>query len=207
MDFKIAAHGAIVEVFPEWNIQACYFHFINAIKKQAKKKGVRKRVRQTDEYNEWIGHIFGSVFLETDAARQTFTHLLNNPPAIDNADLVPFIRYLRSFWLPKLDKVCTWNDRNPRTNNPAEAYHSKLRRAFQHEPHPQVGVAFDVYAGHLSSAAIEFLRFGNDVGKLQTRTKKQREKDRKLMEAKDKLVEFANSLGADQDVPISHLLK
>ncbi len=71
----------------------------------------------------------GSVFLPIEDAKRVFEHQLNNLPLIED-DLTTFVQYLRSYWLPKLDKVSCWNDNLPRTNNPAEAYHGKLRSAF-----------------------------------------------------------------------------
>jgi len=73
------------------------------------------------------------------------------------------------------------------------------------DEHPQIGICFDVYSGHLADSAIEFLRFGGDSLKLQLRTAEQRKKDKRLMDAKDKLITFANS--TDQDVSMDNLLK
>jgi len=72
----------------------------------------------------------GSVFLPVETASQVFEHLLRNLPAEDE-NLNKFVRYLREFWLPKLRKIICWDDTQPRTNNQAEAYHSKLQKAFQ----------------------------------------------------------------------------
>jgi len=72
----------------------------------------------------------GSVFLEIGAAREVFKHLLSNLPAVD-LNLTSFVQYLRNFWLPKLDKVCCWDENLPRTNNPAETFHSVLSSLFK----------------------------------------------------------------------------
>jgi hypothetical protein len=69
----------------------------------------------------------GCVFLPFAEAVQVFDHSLKNPPRV-NADLKEFLNYLADFWLPKLDMIECWTDEEPRTNNPAEAYHSTLQK-------------------------------------------------------------------------------
>jgi hypothetical protein len=142
MDFETAAHNALQQVFPEWTIKTCYFHFVKSVSTQVEKK-VHEAVRSRAEFKHWLNQILGmfcwtillfvtylgSVFLPIDDARRVFNHLLSNlPPGIN---ISQFVQYLRRFWLPKLDKVICWDNTQPRTNNPAEAYHSKLRSAFE----------------------------------------------------------------------------
>lgn len=57
-DFEIAALNAAQEVFPEWHIRTCYFHFVCNVKRQAKKK-VQKVARQTPQFKRWIDEILG----------------------------------------------------------------------------------------------------------------------------------------------------
>jgi len=72
----------------------------------------------------------GCVFLEAEAAKKVFKHVLDNlPDMLDGSH--GFVKYLRRFWLPRLDKVCCWDEMQPRTNNQAEAYHSILSKAFK----------------------------------------------------------------------------
>lgn len=59
MDFEVAAHNAIEEIFPEWTVKCCYFHFIKNIKDQAKKKKVPNLIRKSDAFKLWINRIFG----------------------------------------------------------------------------------------------------------------------------------------------------
>lgn len=74
--------------------------------------------------------VLGSAFLPFEEAREVFTHLLDNLPNM-TPTMRNFEQYLRNFWLPKLDKITCWDDTQPRTNNPAEAYHSKLQKSFE----------------------------------------------------------------------------
>jgi len=60
MDFEIAAHSALKEVFPEWTVRSCFFHFVKNIKDQSKKKQVPKLLRKSESYKKWIGQIFGN---------------------------------------------------------------------------------------------------------------------------------------------------
>jgi hypothetical protein len=69
------------------------------------------------------------VFLPINLTRRVFQYLLNNLPPVGNID--QFKQYLERFWLPRLDKIACWDNTQPRTNNPAKAYHSKLRSAFE----------------------------------------------------------------------------
>lgn len=62
LDFEIAAHNAIQEVFPEWTVRTCFFHFVKNIKDQAKKKKVPKALRHSMNYGKWINQIFGKLY-------------------------------------------------------------------------------------------------------------------------------------------------
>lgn len=143
MDFESAAHNALEQVFPEWTIKTCYFHFVKNIRTQMEIK-VSTTIRTQDDFKKWMNQIFGkflklhiinfyylgSVFLPINDVRRVFEYLLNNlPHGLNNEHL--FVKYLRRFWLPKLDKITCWNSDQPRTNNPAEAYHSKIQKAFE----------------------------------------------------------------------------
>lgn len=81
-------------------------------------------------FNIYFDYNLGSVFLPSDDAKAVFLHCINNLPAVD-AHLNEFASYLRNFWMPKLDKIVCWDDTQPRTNNAAEAYHSKLEKSFE----------------------------------------------------------------------------
>lgn len=75
------------------------------------------------------------------------------------------------------------------------------------DSHPHIGIAYDVHSNHLADSAIEYRKFGGDQEKLRLRSKQQRTRDKKLMDAKDMLVNFANSLDANQVMSMENLLK
>jgi len=58
MDFEVAAHLAMEEVFPEWTVKTCLFHFVKSVKGQSKKK-VLKSIRKKREFKQWLEQIFG----------------------------------------------------------------------------------------------------------------------------------------------------
>lgn len=66
-------------------------------------------------------------------AKQIFEYQLENPPVVDlalNDALVKFVRYLRSFWLSKIDMICVWDD-YPRTTNIVEGYNNGMKTSFK----------------------------------------------------------------------------
>lgn len=142
LDFELAAHEALTEVFPDWSIRTCHFHFYKNIIDKIKKLGLSFAFNNS-EFNKWLDGIMGkfniciffsyynlgSIYLPENNARYVFEYLLNNLPSVQ-FNLTAVVTYLRNFWLPKLDKVVCWNNDQPNTNNPAEAYHSKLSKAF-----------------------------------------------------------------------------
>lgn len=143
-DMEPAAHKAMKEVFPEWSIKSCFFHFIKSVINQAKKK-VSKDVRDMIEFKQWVElffgrhyledfktlYVLGAVFLEPDRAKKVFENLLVNLPNVGENKLASFVEYMRTFWLPKIEKITCWDDDKPRTTNPAETYHRKLAGSFQ----------------------------------------------------------------------------
>jgi len=60
-DFEIAAHKALLKVFPEWSLSSCYFHFIKSITGQAKKKGLSAAMKM-DDFKYWMDEILGRFF-------------------------------------------------------------------------------------------------------------------------------------------------
>jgi len=59
-----------------------------------------------------------------------FEHLLDHLPNVE-FNLASLVTYLRSFWLPRLDKICCWNGDHPRTTNAAEGYHNRMQTSFE----------------------------------------------------------------------------
>ena len=83
---------------------------------------------------------------------------------------------------------------------------TKLSTLIFSDEHPPIGTAFDIHSGHLTDGTIEFLKFGGNCANLNPRVKQLRSLDMKLMNAKDKLVDFANSLDPNRAVSMENLL-
>jgi hypothetical protein len=69
--------------------------------------------------------------------------------------------------------------------------------------------AYHEHVGHLNEAGDAFLRarIGHPDERLEIRKKAQRDKDMRLMKAKDKLTVFLNAMEAlDYDVPEDYLI-
>lgn len=59
MDMELEAHAALEQVFPEWNIRSCYFHFVKYLNKQATKKRIPNDLLENTQYKKWFNEVIG----------------------------------------------------------------------------------------------------------------------------------------------------
>jgi hypothetical protein len=82
MGFETAAHNALREVFPEWAIKTCLFHFVKSVTSQVEKK-VHASIRTQDEFKKWLNQILGMLFCHTflsfDSRIRVFANQLDSP--------------------------------------------------------------------------------------------------------------------------------
>lgn len=151
---------------------------------------------------------------------EVFNYLVDTPPS-NNKKVKKLAKYLRSHWGKKLDKLCVWQNGAPRTTNVAEGYNNGLQTAFQQwvltnllsysclsEPHPDFRKAFDVHIDDLMKNAYGYLRLSKMIDRPELRKTKNRDMDKKLIEAKRKLRIYLKELeDTGEAIEIHQLLK
>jgi hypothetical protein len=78
-------------------------------------------------WNRFILYFLGSAFLPPDQIHNVFDYLLDNAPSSVSSQ---FVGYFRTYWRPRLEKLCAWESNVPRTTNVAEGYHNAMQTHF-----------------------------------------------------------------------------
>jgi hypothetical protein len=58
MDCELAAHNAIEEVFPEFRVRSCFFHFTKNVLDKAKSIGLSELLKNAD-FSRWLTELLG----------------------------------------------------------------------------------------------------------------------------------------------------
>lgn len=70
IDFEQATIKAIKEIFPEANIQCCYFHLLQSVVRNLSTNGLKERYEKEIEFSKEIRQMTGVAFLPIDKVRR-----------------------------------------------------------------------------------------------------------------------------------------
>ncbi|CAI6349412.1 unnamed protein product [Macrosiphum euphorbiae] len=142
LDFEIAMHQAVFEIFPETEVFGCRFHLGQAWYRKIQNLGYAPQFNSAnDDVGKWLVHIFGLPFLNPEEVAECFTeYFMADKP--ENAAITEFCDYLvdnyisnESIFPPKMwARQCS--DR-VHTTNACESFHSDFNSNFYHQ-HPNI---------------------------------------------------------------------
>ncbi|CAD6231389.1 GSCOCG00012226001-RA-CDS [Cotesia congregata] len=133
-DFETGLRKALKLSYPNATAESCYFHFIQANMKKAKKLGLLKKLENWEDGRKFFRKLLALALLPSTDIIPTFNWLLviRTPFYLIFKD---FINYFVDYWLMtiKPDGFCVYKLKN-RTNNFTEAYHRRLNKFFGLHP-------------------------------------------------------------------------
>lgn len=142
MDYELAAHQAMRQIFPEIRLRGCNFHFSQALNRKLQQLGLRRIWNDDGVNGEWIGCLKALAMLPPFLIRPAFQTIMGNPPAQENGRLdeqfLTFRQYFENTWLNGQFPVEIWSqydNTGPRTTNHAEGYHNRLNMADMRDMH------------------------------------------------------------------------
>jgi len=141
VDFEIAIHNAINDVWPMTKVRGCRFHLGQSWYRTIKKFGLSSEYVQNTEIGQYLKYIFGLPFLDPQSVGDCFSNELAEIQPI-NEKLTKFNDYLVENYI---DNDSTfppeiWAEKSNsiyRTTNSCESFHSKFNSQF-YSPHPNI---------------------------------------------------------------------
>ena len=159
VDFEVAMHTVINELFPNSSIKCCRFHLGQAWYRKIQSLGLSEDYKDREsEIGTWLKLSFGLHFVDPSTVEDCFADvLIADLPADDRC--IKFADYL-------LDNYITADSRYPppmwaespshqkRTNNATESFHSHFNKQF-YSSHPSIFVFLDIIQNIQTEAYIK----------------------------------------------------
>lgn len=137
VDFELAIHKAIENVWPNTTIIGCRFHLTQSWWRNIQKCGLTSFYKDdSSEIGKWIRYTFGLVFLNPDEVSNCFVEdLLSDCPVNDK--LTNYCDYLTDTYISEdsLFPPSIWASNTSeliRTTNACESFHSFFNKSFNH---------------------------------------------------------------------------
>ena len=137
LDFEKSARNALINIFPKSDIKGCFFHFLKALWKKARKYGLckKKLIKET------ILLIFALkiyIFIPKGEKENYFTKIEELYSTKDNYH--PLLKYFRKNWINskflEFDYISRYTNLE-RTNNTCEIFHRHLKELIN-AYHPKI---------------------------------------------------------------------
>ncbi|XP_067213475.1 uncharacterized protein [Linepithema humile] len=180
-DYEWAAMSAMEKYFPNATIYGCWFHLNQALQKKWNHLGL---------------HHFSSIILSMAMTipllpEQYLTqayHILCNNCEDTNSNydkLKEFLTYFERTWLSKASKVNLY--KYPvRTNNEVESFHNVLHRKLGQ--HRNVWMYLEKLQNIIADRTIDLERLKNNIEVRSVRSRKNMERDKKILQAQTDLI-------------------
>ena len=137
LDFEKSARNALINIFPKSDIKGCFFHFLKALWKKARKYGLckKKLIKET------ILLIFALkiyIFIPKGEKENYFTKIEELYSTKDN--YLPLLKYFRKNWINskflEFDYISRYTNLE-RANNTCEIFHRHLKELIN-AYHPKI---------------------------------------------------------------------
>ena len=126
-DFELALINAIARVFPGVQHQGCLFHFAQAIFRKVQDLGYATDYRNNEHFRKNV-RLF--IALGMVPAAYKYTYFLQIPK--QDPRIAEISRYFYSTWFNRYSpSVWDFFEKDRRTNNAVEAWHSRIKRFFK----------------------------------------------------------------------------
>ena len=186
LDFEVAVHNSLKNLFPGINTKGCFFHFTQCIWRKAQSTGLQNPYRDNEDVRTLVRRAAILPLIPLDCIDDVWFQTLEDR---DDANLTPltepFTDYVTEQWVEG-DRTC-WNHfgtEGPRTNNSIEGWHSKIKKMTQHS-HPNIYTAIQMFKDIQNSNEIRKIQIAAG-GTIRPRAKKYLNIDRRLSILKER---------------------
>jgi hypothetical protein len=177
-DFEPALQDAFALAFDNISIKGCWFHYVQCIVRRIRHDDLIQRYENDNAFRVWVKQFTALAMIHTGRLEEAFEIILNTCPDLNDTSIQKFISYFINEWLVRQVSPGFWNhyQRQRRTNNDLEGYHSHLNYAFpKHHPNLAKLVKF-IQQNHGVSKDIYYKTMAGNY-EVKKQTKKEKEKD------------------------------
>ncbi|KAJ8672227.1 hypothetical protein QAD02_003486 [Eretmocerus hayati] len=158
-DFEEAMEIAWGNIYPEAKLTGCYFHFTQAILRNAIAKGAatRRNLKDNPQRHLIIRMVMALALLPSDTIVKTYEAIKKLAQKKFGTYFNAFFTYFEEYWIKRrgVERFCVYGKLD-RTNNEQESMHRVLNFLFKHRrPHPWQFIEFhlDVVQGEVQGDA------------------------------------------------------
>ncbi|XP_057329248.1 uncharacterized protein LOC130671115 isoform X2 [Microplitis mediator] len=166
-DFEIGLLKVFRDFYPNAISHGCYFHYVQALMKKAKKIGLLEKLREWEDGKEYFRKLIGLAFLPANQIQQAFDYL-NDLYAVFLPHFQTFLTYYKSYWINNIkpENFTIYNILN-RTNNFVESYNRRLKDKFG--IHPRIWQFTELLINHytITKNEVESLKISQLVRRSQ----------------------------------------
>lgn len=127
-DYEKAMKNALLKQYPGIKLISCWFHFCQALAKNAKKiKGFKAFLKENDAAMRMYRKLMCIPLMRADNIRAAFKLLKEEALKLNKTQFTPFLNYFEEQWMQREGPRSISVYMEPeRTNNPMESYNSTL---------------------------------------------------------------------------------
>ncbi|CAM4840208.1 unnamed protein product [Rotaria magnacalcarata] len=137
-DFEVGLLSVVALEFVTTTSLSCYFHFTQAIYRAIQRVGLSTAYNNDDDIKKYCRQLMALPLIPEAIIEDTYDELIATMPSTLKETLKDLLQYFQEQWLNKVS-ISQWcvHGLNIRTNNNAEAFHSRFNRRVQIN-HPNI---------------------------------------------------------------------
>jgi len=180
-DYKKASMNAVHEQFPQASLRGCWFHYCQAVLK----KWRRLKLQKTSCKILSMAMTLALAPSEMFSDGLTFIQTIADKESDHNPNVLLFMKYMRSTWLPISNKICVYGC-SIRTNNLVESFHNTMSQKMQ-TVHPNLWIFLDNVSKIIQDQEIKYDRLINGLQVSRNRCQFNKNRNARIQEAQNYL--------------------
>lgn len=162
-DYECASRGAIQQVYPNFTLNGCLFHFKQAIIRKLQKLKLITYYYSNNLFKTWIQSVKAIPFLSERCMAVAFESIIQNVPQLPGRQnsILKFQEYFKRTWLTRIKDLSIFATPIA-TNNAAEGYQVKLKTKISNH-HPNIWIFLEALKNIAYDYEAEYSRIKSGV--------------------------------------------